>query len=59
MVHNVQNLKDFEFNSNLEIQQHFESLKHVINIIIYIRDTGCYKFLHDIEALCVFLDGDR
>jgi hypothetical protein len=28
---------------DLEIQQHVLSLKHVINIIIWIRDTRCYK----------------
>jgi hypothetical protein len=28
---------------DLEIHQHLESLKHVINIIIWIRDTGCYS----------------
>jgi hypothetical protein len=28
---------------DLEIQQHLGSLKHVINIIIWIRDTGCYS----------------
>jgi hypothetical protein len=27
---------------DLEIQQHLVSLKYVINIIIWIRDMGCY-----------------
>jgi hypothetical protein len=27
---------------DLEIHQHLGSLKHVINIIMWIRDTGCY-----------------
>jgi hypothetical protein len=27
---------------DLEIQQHLGSLKRVITIIIWIRDTGCY-----------------
>jgi hypothetical protein len=41
MVHTFQNLEDFEFNLDLEIHQHSGSLKHVINIIMWIRDTGC------------------
>jgi hypothetical protein len=28
---------------DLEIHQHLESLKYVINIILWIRDTGCYS----------------
>jgi hypothetical protein len=28
---------------DLEIHQHLRSLKHVINIIMWIRDTGCYN----------------
>jgi hypothetical protein len=27
---------------DLEIHQHLGSLKHVINIIMWIRDMGCY-----------------
>jgi hypothetical protein len=27
---------------DLEIHQHLGSLKYVINIIMWIRDTGCY-----------------
>jgi hypothetical protein len=37
MVHTFQNLKNFEFH------QHLGSLKHVINIIMWIRDMGCYS----------------
>jgi hypothetical protein len=37
MVHTIQNLKNFEFH------QHLESLEHVINIIMWIRDMGCYS----------------
>jgi hypothetical protein len=37
---------EFEKTSNLtldwEIHQHLGSFKHVINIIMWIRDTGCY-----------------
>jgi hypothetical protein len=34
---------------DLEIQQHLGSLKLVINIIIWIRDTGCYIY----EGCCL------
>jgi hypothetical protein len=44
MVHTFQNLKNFEFDLDLNFHQHLGSLKHVINIIIYIRDTGCYIY---------------
>jgi hypothetical protein len=40
-------------NSDFEIQQHLGSLKHVINIIIWIRDTGCYSD----ENLCLSVRG--
>jgi hypothetical protein len=30
---------------DLEIHQHLGSLKYVINIIMWIRDTGCYNLL--------------
>jgi hypothetical protein len=30
---------------DLEIHQHLGSLKHVINIIMWIRDTECYSHL--------------
>jgi hypothetical protein len=36
-----------EFGRNLtldlEIHQHLGSLKYVVNIIMWIRDTGCYS----------------
>jgi hypothetical protein len=35
---------------DLEIQQHLESLKHVINIIIWIRDTGYYSSVRALPA---------
>jgi hypothetical protein len=35
--------KTLNLSLDLEIQQHLGSLKHVINIIIWIRDTGCYN----------------
>jgi hypothetical protein len=43
MVHTFRIWKT-EFNLDLEIHQHLGSLKHVINIIIWIRDTGCYTY---------------
>jgi hypothetical protein len=43
MVHTTQDLKKFEFNSRFRNYQHLWSLKHVINIIMCIRDTGCYN----------------
>jgi hypothetical protein len=43
MIHTLQKLKDFKFNSDLEIHQQLRSLKHVINIIVWIRDMRCYK----------------
>jgi hypothetical protein len=39
-------------NSDFEIQQHLGSLKHVINIIIWIRDMGCYTFIIKIPIGC-------
>jgi hypothetical protein len=38
MVHTFQNL-----TLELEIHQHLGSLKHVINIIMWIRDMGYYN----------------
>jgi hypothetical protein len=35
--------KTLNLTLDLEIQQRFGSLKHVINIIIWIRDMGCYN----------------
>jgi hypothetical protein len=40
MVHTTQNLN---LTLDLEIHQHLGSLKYVINIIIWIRDMGCYS----------------
>jgi hypothetical protein len=44
MVHTFQNLEDFEFNSRFRNSSTLRSLKYVINIIIWIRDTGCYTW---------------
>jgi hypothetical protein len=38
---------DFEFD------QHLEPHKHVINIIMGFRDTGCYNEATDVDALRV------
>jgi hypothetical protein len=43
MVHTFQNLKTSKLTLDLEFHQHLGSLKHVINIIIWIRDIGCYS----------------
>jgi hypothetical protein len=43
MVHTTQNLKTLNLTLDLEIHQHLRSPKHVINIIMWIRDTGCYR----------------
>jgi hypothetical protein len=45
MIHTFQNLEDFEFNSRFRNSSTLRSLKHVINIIMWIRDTGCYNWL--------------
>jgi hypothetical protein len=43
MVHAFQNLEISNLTLDLEIHQHLGSLKRVINIIMWIRDTGCYR----------------
>jgi hypothetical protein len=43
MVHTLQKLKTLNLNPDFEFQQLLGSLKHVINIIMRIRDTGCYR----------------
>jgi hypothetical protein len=43
MVHTFQNLKTSDLTLDLEFHQHLGSLKQVINIIMWIRYTGCYK----------------
>jgi hypothetical protein len=45
MVHTAQNLDNFEFQFDFEIQQYLGYLKHVINIIIWIRDMGYYSLI--------------
>jgi hypothetical protein len=48
-------------NLDFEIQQYSGSLKHVINIIIWIRDTGCYSEVMDVPKFVLdseFADED-
>jgi hypothetical protein len=42
MVHTIQNLKISNLNPGFEFQQLLVSLKHVINLVMQIRDTGCH-----------------
>jgi hypothetical protein len=43
MVHTLQKLKTSNLTIDLEIHQHLGSLKHVINIIMWIKDMRCYS----------------
>jgi hypothetical protein len=43
MVHTLQKLEDFKFNYRFRNSTTLMSLQHVINIIIWIRNTGCYR----------------
>jgi hypothetical protein len=43
MVHTNPEFENFEFDSRLEFDQHLGSHKHVINIIMWFRDMGCYR----------------
>jgi hypothetical protein len=47
MVHTLHKLKTSNLNLDFEFQQLLGSLKHVINIIMWIRDTGCYSWQHN------------
>jgi hypothetical protein len=42
MVHTIQNLKTSNLNPGFEFQQLLVSLKHVINLVMRIRDMGCH-----------------
>jgi hypothetical protein len=44
--HFTEKSKTSNLTLDLKIQQHLGSLKHVINIIMWIRDTGCYSPPH-------------
>jgi hypothetical protein len=52
MAHTTQNLKKSNLTLDLEIHQHLGSLKDVINIIMWIRDTGCYTFSFSYLSAC-------
>jgi hypothetical protein len=43
MVHTNPEFENFEFDSRLEFDQHLGFHKHVINIIMWFRDMGCYS----------------
>jgi hypothetical protein len=43
MIHTIQNSRTLNLNPDFEFQQLLGSLKHLINIIIWIRDIGCYR----------------
>jgi hypothetical protein len=43
MVHTPHN-RILNLNLDFEIQQYFGSLKHMINIVIWIRDTWSYTY---------------
>jgi hypothetical protein len=44
--HFLESQKTSNLTLDLEIHQHLGSLKYVINIIIWIKDTGCYNITH-------------
>jgi hypothetical protein len=43
MVHTIQNLKTSNLNPDFEFQQLLVSLKHVIDLVMWIRDIGCHS----------------
>jgi hypothetical protein len=43
MVHTNPEFANFKFILDFEFDQHLESHKHVINIIMGFRDMGCYR----------------
>jgi hypothetical protein len=43
MVHTIWNLRTSNLNPDFEFQQLLGSLKYVINVIMWIRYTGCYS----------------
>jgi hypothetical protein len=48
MVHTNPEFENFEFDLDFEFDQHLESHKHVINIIMWFRDMGCYNLCESI-----------
>jgi hypothetical protein len=44
MVHTTPEFATSNLILDFEFDQHLESHKHVINIIMGFRDTGCYKY---------------
>jgi hypothetical protein len=45
MIHTIHNLKTSNLNPYFGFQQLFGSLKHVINLVMWIRYTWCHSFL--------------
>jgi hypothetical protein len=43
MVHTIQNFKTSNLNPSFEFQQLLMSLKYVINLVIWIKYTGCHN----------------
>jgi hypothetical protein len=43
MVHTNPEFANFNLILDFEFDQHLESRKHVINIIMWFRDMGCYR----------------
>jgi hypothetical protein len=43
VVHTTPEFANFKFDLDFEFDQHLESHKHVISIIMGFRDTGCYS----------------
>jgi hypothetical protein len=44
MVHTNPEIETSNLILDFEFDQHLESRKHVINIIMWFRDMGCYKY---------------
>jgi hypothetical protein len=44
MVHTNPEIETSNLILDFEFDQHLESRKHVINIIMWFRDMGCYKW---------------
>jgi hypothetical protein len=52
MVHTYRIWKTSNLTLDLEIHQHLGSLKYVINIIMCVRDMGCYIHAIAYSSLC-------
>jgi hypothetical protein len=52
MVHTTPEIAISKLILDFEFDQHLESHKHVISIIMRFRDTGCYR-THDLKPIPV------